>query len=109
MKRVKKDKHTPSAEEMRVASALHAAVKRKEEREAATVRIYSLYRRRKGYSCPFVAFNDGVALGALKDIAHTVKELHHTDLYCLGTFCCLDGKLTKFPNPVLVLEVKGEK
>ena len=94
----------PSPVEARLSAALASAVKRKEAREAATLRIYTLYRRRKAYSPPFVAFNDSVALGALKDISKQVKELSHTDLYCVGTFCTLDGKLTKLAKPVLVLD-----
>lgn len=94
----------PSPVEARVASELRKAVKRKEEREVATVRLYTLSRRRKGFSPIFCAWNDKVALDALKDISRTVKELSHTDVYCVGSFCTIDGKLTKFAKPVLVLD-----
>lgn len=47
----------------------------------------------KMFAPPFLAINDDVALDSLFELAKTHPELQRRNLYCLGTYCSVDGKI----------------
>lgn len=90
-----------------VAAKVRKAVKRIEERKFNTLGLYSVrFPRAKNrpvcYYGPFLAPNDEVALQSLCEMSKSEPIFQRKNLYCVGTYCSLDGKL-KGITPRLVL------
>ena len=90
-----------------LADKLGKAVKRIEERKANTFSLYSVrFPRSKErpvcYYGPFMAPSDEVALQSLCEMSKSEPVFQRKNLYCVGSYCSLDGKL-KGCSPRLVL------
>lgn len=84
---------------MPLAETISTALRRQEARKRHTLNLYSAKRPDSAlFGPPFVALSHQVALQALMDIDPCAN------LYCLGSFCFLDGKLTKLVHPTLITE-----
>lgn len=47
----------------------------------------------KMFAPPFLAINDDVALDSLFELAKSHPELQKRNVYCIGTYCSVDGKI----------------
>lgn len=97
-----KKAHRPKAVENAVKLLSHKLsemVERRKRIAASTVGVYALRLKDGRFGLPYFAPTDKMALEVCKEL------LPLSDCYCLGSYCCLDGKLVS-SRPRLVLDNK---
>lgn len=98
-----------------VAAKVRKAVERIDERKANTHGLYAVrFPRSKGrpvcYYGPFLSPNDEVALQSLCEMSKSEPIFQRKNLYCVGSYCSLDGKVRgTIPRLVLGKVENNEK
>lgn len=82
---------------------LEKAEAKREEIKAHTFRVYVYKLKDASFGLPFVSLSDEAALAATKEILKTFTVTGIGDLYSVGEYCTINGKLTAH-KPSIVLE-----
>lgn len=94
-----------------LAVEMQKTMDRRKLRKEYTFGVYSLEcggkGREKWFGPPFIGRSDEEALGALIEMSKSHPELQKRMLYCLGSFCAVDGKI--LANKPRIVVAKEEK
>lgn len=80
----------------KLASEMQKTLNRRNLRKSYTCGMYCLdvdTAHGKMFAPPFLAINDDIALDSLFELANTHPELQGRNLFCIGTYCSVDGKI----------------
>lgn len=86
----------------KAAKDIKSAIAKRDFIKAHTFYIYSIHQPRSKdwkWTPPFMAPNDESARNALVEMSKTNPEICRKNVYCIASWCSIDGKLVKFNNP----------
>lgn len=87
-----------------LAQKVSGAVERREVRDSMTFGLYTVKRRRRVFSLPFVAPSDDIAFDTIVAASHDEPSLQGATLLRVGDFCLADGSLKSFRNPKIIVK-----
>lgn len=86
---------------VRSAKVLSKAEVRRKNKDKNTAYCYAFRVDNQPFSLPFFAPSDILALDIFTKFKNDHTELANAKLFCVGSYCWLDGKITPFRKLVI--------